>query len=167
MLKEYLRAIMNVNKVSDGEYFRLKDNQVSEYFSGLTKHIYKYADETLYCGTDFLVPDNFITEILKGLIDNSIEITVTAVIPETIGEEYWTIDDYWTAFKREWQNTPFDFLAKENGMMFKTQESAEKAIPLFKEKWENEFLEVEDTSDENNDESSEDSTDSSEDSSEG
>ena len=98
--------------------------------------IYKFFENGLcfQCGGAWLRADSNLIDLIKG--DSKI---VKLPWKPKVGDVYYRPRDYPTAFSEAvtdfWRDTVNDFALKEAGMIFKTKEECEAALPELRKKY--------------------------------
>lgn len=127
MAKNYMADVARMLGVELGEEFKLD--------GGETK--YKFTENGLY----FYAPDGWwqcSNVLLPRILRGNVEIVKVPWQPK-VGDVYYRPRDYHTAFSEAvtdfWRDTVNDFALKEAGMIFRTKEECEAALPALRKKY--------------------------------
>lgn len=124
MAKNYMQDVARMLGVELGEEFKLDG----------TERKYKFTENGLY----FYAPDGWWqcpSVLLPRILRGNVEIVKLPWQPRK-GEVYCRPEDGFedVAFDN-WGNHPIDFALKEAGMIFKTKEECEAALPALRKKY--------------------------------
>lgn len=123
MTKNYMADVAKMLGVELEEEFKIDSSYT----------IYKFYKNGLcfQCGGAWLRADNILIDLIKG--DSKI---VKLPWQPTKGDEYFKPGrDFTNAVIEIWENTAFDFALKEAGMVFRTKEECEAALPELRKKY--------------------------------
>ena len=126
MAKNYMADVAKMLGVELGEEFKINGSNL----------IYKFFENGLYfrCIEDWLPVKYEFLDLIKG----ELEIVKLPWKPK-VGDVYYRPRDYHTAFSETvtdfWRDTVNDFALKEAGMIFKTKEECEAALPALRKKY--------------------------------
>lgn len=126
MVKNYMADIAKMLGVELEEEFKIDSSDT----------IYKFYKNGLcfQCGGAWLRADSNLIDLIKG--DSKI---VKLPWQPKVGDVYYRPRDYHTAFSEAatdfWRGTVNDFALKEAGMIFKTKEECEAALPELRKKY--------------------------------
>lgn len=127
MAKNYMQDVANILGVELGEEFKLDGRKTKYKFT--ENGLYFYAPDGWWQCSNVMLP-----KILKG----ELEIVKLPWKPK-VGDVYYRPRDYHTAFSEAvtdfWRGTVNDFALKEAGMIFKTKEECEAALPALRKKY--------------------------------
>ena len=127
MAKNYMQDVANILGVELGEEFKLDGRKTKYKFT--ENGLYFYAPDGWWQCSNVMLP-----KILKG----ELEIVKLPWKPK-VGDVYYRPRDYHTAFSEAvtdfWRDTVNDFALKEAGMIFKTKEECEAALPALRKKY--------------------------------
>lgn len=126
MAKNYMADVAKMLGVELGQEFKIKDDH----------YIYKLIEDGLVQesdGNQWLT-----TAIFLKLLRGNVEIVKVPWQPK-VGDVYYRPRDYHTAFSEAvtdfWRDTVNDFALKEAGMIFRTKEECEAALPALRKKY--------------------------------
>lgn len=123
MAKNYMADVAKMLGVELEEEFKIDSSYT----------IYKFYKNGLcfQCGGAWLRADNILIDLIKG--DSKI---VKLPWQPTKGEVYCRpMDGFEDVDFDNWSNHPIDFALKEAGMIFKTKEECEAALPTLRKKY--------------------------------
>lgn len=127
MAKNYMADVAKMLGVELGEEFNLNN--------GETK--YKFTENGFY----FHAPDGWWTcsnVMLPRILRGNVEVVKLPWQPK-VGDVYYRPRDYHTAFSEAvtdfWRDTVNDFALKEAGMVFRSKEECEAALPELRKKY--------------------------------
>ena len=126
MTKNYMADVARMLGVELGEEFKIDSSNL----------IYKFLENGLYfrCIEGWLPAEYQFFDLIKG--DSKI---VKLPWKPKVGDVYYRPRDYHTAFSEAvtdfWRGTVNDFALKEAGMIFKTKEECEAALPALWKKY--------------------------------
>ena len=127
MAKNYMKDVARMLGVELGEEFKLDGRKTKYKFT--ENGLYFYAPDGWWQCSNVMLP-----EILKG----ELEIVKLPWKPK-VGDVYYRPRDYHTAFSEAvtdfWRDTVNDFALKEAGMIFRTAEECEAALPELRKKY--------------------------------
>lgn len=127
MAKNYMQDVANILGVELGEEFKLDGRKTKYKF--IENGLYFYAPDGWWQCSNVMLP-----KILKG----ELEIVKLPWKPK-VGDVYYRPRDYHAAFSEAvtdfWRDTVNDFALKEAGMIFKTKEECEAALPELRKKY--------------------------------
>ena len=127
MAKNYMADVAKLLGIELEEEFMVTED---DYIYKLTKDglEYKSDDGNWYYAND----------VFLNLLDGTIEIVKLPWQPK-VGDMYYRPRDYHTAFSEAvtdfWRDTVNDFALKEAGMIFRTEEECEAALPELRKKY--------------------------------
>lgn len=126
MTKNYMADIAKMLGVELGEEFKIDSSNL----------IYKFFENGLYYRSlEGWLPAKY---QFLDLIRGNVEIVKLPWKPK-VGDMYYRPRDYHTAFSEAvtdfWRDTVNDFALKEAGMIFKTKEECEAALPELRKKY--------------------------------
>lgn len=129
MAKNYMQDVARMLGVELEEEFRIKET--------LTKSIYKITSSGLLgkCdGKDWKHENYALASLLIGVYH-----IIKLPWQPKVGDVYYRPRDYHTAFSEAvtdfWRDTVNDFALKEAGMIFRTKEECEAALPALRKKY--------------------------------
>lgn len=124
MAKNYMQDVANILGVELGEEFKLDGRETK----------YKFTENGLY----FYAPDGWcqcsnvmLPKILKG----ELEIVKLPWQPKRGDEYYYPACNFKDVFSTNWTYSVVDFAYKEAGLIFKTYEECEAALPALRKKY--------------------------------
>lgn len=122
MAKNYMADVAKMLGVELEEEFKID----------CSNSIYKFFENGLcfQCGGAWLRADNILIDLIKG--DGKI---VKLPWQPKKGEVYCRPDGFWDVVFDNWGNHPIDFALKEAGMIFRTAEECEAALPALRKKY--------------------------------
>ena len=127
MAKNYMQDVANILGVELGEEFKLDGRKTKYKF--IENGLYFYAPDGWWQCSNVMLP-----KILKG----ELEIVKLPWKPK-VGDVYYRPRDYHAAFSEAvtdfWRDTVNDFALKEAGMIFRTEEECEAALPELRKKY--------------------------------
>lgn len=127
MAKNYMADVARMLGVELGEEFKLDGRETKYKFT--ENGLYFYAPDGWWQCSNVLLP-----RILRG----NVEIVKVPWQPK-VGDVYYRPRDYHTAFSEAvtdfWRDTVNDFALKEAGMIFRTKEECEAALPALRKKY--------------------------------
>lgn len=127
MAKNYMQDVANILGVELGEEFNIKDSRV--FYKIGNKGLYYKFNTTWYPSSN---------DLFVKLTMGKVEIIKLPWKPK-VGDVYYRPRDYHTAFSEAvtdfWRDTVNDFALKEAGMIFKTKEECEAALPELRKKY--------------------------------
>ena len=127
MAKNYMQDVANILGVELGEEFKLDGRKTKYKF--IENGLYFYAPDGWWQCSNVMLP-----KILKG----ELEIVKLPWKPK-VGDVYYRPRDYHAAFSEAvtdfWRDTVNDFALKEAGMIFRTREECEAAMPELRKKY--------------------------------
>lgn len=124
MAKNYMQDVARMLGVELGEEFKLDGRKTKYKFT--EKGLYFYAPDGWWQCSNVLLP-----KILKG----ELEIIKLPWQPKRGEEYYYPSGDFRHSQKLTWSNHPMDFGLKEAGMIFRTAEECEAALPVLRKKY--------------------------------
>lgn len=126
MAKNYMQDVARMLGVELGEEFRIKET--------LTKSIYKITSSGLlgkYDGKDWKHENYALASLLIGVY----HIIKLPWQPKEGDKYYHPASNFKDIYYAGWGNTIFDIALKEAGMIFKTKEECEAALPALRKKY--------------------------------
>jgi hypothetical protein len=123
MAKNYMADVARMLGVELGQEFKIKDDH----------YIYKLIEDGLVQesdGNQWLT-----TAILLKLLRGNVEIVKVPWQPKDGEHYYFPAADFQYSCPAAWHNSPIDFALKEAGMIFKTKEECEAALPALRKKY--------------------------------
>lgn len=95
--------------------------------------IYKFFENGLYfrCIEGWLCADNILIDLIKG----DSKIIKLPWQPKKGDEYYYPACNFKDVFSTNWTYSVFDFAYKEAGLIFKTKEKCEAALPELRKKY--------------------------------
>ena len=123
MAKNYMQDVANILGVELGEEFKIDSSDT----------ICKFFENGLFlrcCGT-WLRADSNLINLIKG----DSKIVKLPWQPEESEMHYVPSPDFKHAVSDHWDNYPSDFALKEAGMIFRTREECEAALPALRKKY--------------------------------
>ena len=123
MAKNYMADVARMLGVELGQEFKIKDDH----------YIYKLIEDGLVQesdGNQWLT-----TAILLKLLRGNVEIVKVPWQPKDGERYYFPAADFQYSCPAAWHNSPIDFALKEAGMIFRTAEECEAALPDLRKKY--------------------------------
>ena len=123
MAKNYMADVAKVLGVELGEEFKINGSNL----------IYKFFENGLY----FHCIEGWLPAIFQflDLIKGELEIVKLPWKPKDGEYYYFPAVDFQYSCPAAWHNCPIDFALKEAGMIFKTKEECEAALPALRKKY--------------------------------
>lgn len=123
MAKNYMQDVANILGVELGEEFKLDGRETKYKFT--ENGLYFYASDGWWQCSNVLLP-----KILKG----ELEIIKLPWQPKEGDVYYYPGDKFNAVYHSIWGNSVFGFAYKEAGLIFKTYEECEAALPALRKK---------------------------------
>ena len=124
MAKNYMQDVARMLGVELGEEFKLDG----------TERKYKFTENGLY----FYAPDGWWqcpSVLLPRILRGNVEIVKLPWQPKKGDEYYYPGEGFNNVCRSLWENTVFGFAYKEAGLIFKTYEECEAALPALRKKY--------------------------------
>ena len=123
MAKNYMADIAKMLGVELGEEFKIDDSNL----------IYKFLENGLYfrCIEGWFPDKHQFLDLIKG----ELEIVKLPWQPKKGDEYYYPGEGFNNVCRALWENTVFGFAYKEAGLIFKTYEGCEAALPALRKKY--------------------------------
>ena len=124
MAKNYMQDVAKMLGVELEEEFHLKDSSV--FYKIVNKGLYYKFNTTWYPSSN---------DLFVKLIMGEVEIIKLPWQPKKGDEYYYPGEGFNNICRALWENTVFDFAYKEAGLIFKTYEECEAALPELRKKY--------------------------------
>ena len=124
MAKNYMQDVARMLGVELGEEFKLDGTETK----------YKFTENGLY----FYAPDGWWqcpSVLLPRILRGNVEIVKVPWQPKNGDEYYYPACDFKDVFSTNWTYSVVDFAYKEAGLIFKTYEECEAALPALRKKY--------------------------------
>lgn len=123
MAKNYMADLAKMLGVELGEEFKIDGSNL----------IYKFFENGLYfrCIEGWLPAKYQFLDLIKG----ELEIVKVPWQPKGGDEYYYPVCNFNSVYSTNWENTVTDFAFKEAGMIFRTREECEAAMPELRKKY--------------------------------
>lgn len=123
MAKNYMADVARMLGVELGKEFKINDSNL----------IYKFFENGLYfrCIEGWLRADNTLIDLIKG----DSKIVKLPWQPGLCDAYYYPNHTFRSVEGNLWDNSAIDFALKEAGMIFRTKEECEAALPALRKKY--------------------------------
>lgn len=125
MAKNYMQDVARMLGVELGEEFKIKDFEP----------VYKLTDYGLCVKVDSVEWHEMSGDSFIQLIKGDYEIIKLPWKPKYDERYYKPSENFSYAVAMFWHNRPWDFAYKETGMVFRTKEECEAALPALRKKY--------------------------------